>query len=94
MRESQIEKKVNEYADLMSIEHRKFTSPGKRGVPDQLYFSLCVPAFLIEFKQRGKAPNPKQEREITKLRARGIRVGVIDNVDDGIQFINDCLAEV
>jgi len=93
VRESKIEKAVNEYADLLGVLHRKFKSPNKRDVPDRIYFPHCAPAFLIEFKKAGAVPRPGQEREIARLRARGHQVAVIDNIDDGIQFINECLTQ-
>lgn len=44
----------------------KFTSPGRRNVPDRL---CVVPGlvFFVEVKAPGKVPTPAQEREMNRL---------------------------
>jgi len=64
----------------------KFTSPGRRSVPDRLV--LMPPdllserpvqrAIFVELKAPGKAATPAQLREHERLRDLGFRVEVID----------------
>lgn len=87
MRESFIEKKVCDYAKKKSMEVYKFVSPGRSGVPDRMFIyngSVC----FIEFKAPGKKPMPLQKHEIQVMRSQGVRVAIVDNEEDGIDFIN------
>ena len=82
--EKVIEKKVCDYAKQHGCLVYKFTSPARRSVPDRLFIPpRGLPCFFIEFKRKGCKPTPAQEIEIAKIRAQGIYVGVIDNVDAG-----------
>lgn len=57
----------------------KFTSPGRRSVPDRL---VLWPLGLLEFvecKAPGQKPTPLQQREHEKLRALGYAVTVLDS---------------
>lgn len=83
MRESKIEKAVCDYAESKGFIRRKFTSPGRRDVPDDIFFGDNRLCFLIEFKATGQHPRPGQVREIALLRSKGHLVFVVDSVDYG-----------
>lgn len=90
MLERDVEKRVGDYAKAKGFWHRKFTSPQRRGVPDRI-FARCGRVFWIEFKAAGKKPTPLQLSEIAKMRAVGLTVFVVDNVEDGKTIIDDYL---
>jgi len=87
MRESDIEKEVSEYAEDQGFLVRKYNSPCVVGVPDRIFFGHGQ-VFLIEFKAPEGKLSPMQKREITKIRAHGCRVFVVDNVDSGKLIID------
>lgn len=65
----------------------KFTSPGRRGVPDRLII-LPIPeehqelinkyVWFVELKAPGKKPKKHQLNEIRALQKLGMRVDVVD----------------
>jgi hypothetical protein len=57
----------------------KFTSPGRRSVPDRLCLLPKGRAVFVECKAPGKKPTPGQSREHARLRALGFRVDVVDS---------------
>lgn len=88
MKESDIEKKVCDYAESKGFVQYKFSSPGVRGVPDRMFVDNYSTIFFIEFKTpKGKA-GPHQVREIKKLRDQGVSVYVIDSVNSGKKVID------
>lgn len=85
--EKVIESKVCEYARSKGMLAYKFTSPQRAAVPDRML--ICNgKAFFIEFKRRGLKPTPAQEREHATLRAHGMRVFVVDSVEQGKGIID------
>lgn len=79
MRESVIEKYlVAEVKKRGGIAY-KFTSPGRRSVPDRLVLWPEGVAEFVELKAPGCKPTPLQAREHEKLRALGFAVTVIDS---------------
>lgn len=87
MLESKIEKEVTKYAESLGWLAYKFTSPGKRGVPDHIYFKEGR-TLLIEFKQWGKMPSKLQRLHINKLKKELIPVYVIDSIVTGKEVFN------
>lgn len=81
--ESTIERAVCKYAESKGLLQYKFTSPGKRSVPDRMFLTPWGEIFFIEFKRLGEKPTPSQLREHEKLRAHGYDVYVIDNINEG-----------
>lgn len=81
--EKDIERKVCDYAKSLGILCYKFTSPSRRSVPDRMFITKSGVVFFIEFKRRGEKPTAAQEVEIEKIRATGVQVYVVDNVDEG-----------
>ncbi len=82
MLEKEIEKKVNTYARETGWLQYKFVSPGKRGVPDRMYF-YTGHTLMIEYKSLGAKATALQEKEMRLLRRAGIHCYVIDNVTEG-----------
>lgn len=67
----------------------KFTSPGRRGVPDRIAvmpFGLTV---YVELKAPGQKPDPHQLREHERLRSRGHKVYVIDSLEGVKQLLKE-----
>lgn len=58
-----------------------------KGVPDRLYFKNGQ-AFFVEFKDKGKRPTKLQRHIHRQLEAAGMKVYVVDNVDDFIEICN------
>lgn len=89
MRESLVEayfkRRVKEIKGLT----RKFVSPGRRAVPDQLaIFEPFGKVFFVELKAPGKEPRPDQVREHKRLRAMGCEVWVLHSYQEVDSFIN------
>lgn len=89
MLEKVIEKKVCDYAKTKRMIVYKMNPMTHRGIPDRLFLTAAGDIFFCEFKQLGMKPNENQEREIARLRANNIMVYVIDNVNDGIEMVNN-----
>lgn len=71
---------------------RKFKSPANKAVPDFLFAKRVSHikdgivsdkrlSFFVEFKAPGKKPTPLQLEEHAEMRAAGLVVCVIDNVE-------------
>lgn len=84
-RESQVEQRIKQRAREHGGTAYKFTSPGRRSVPDDLIMCPCVPASMrpvfIEAKRPGEKPTAAQLREHEKLRQLGATVFVADDYD-------------
>lgn len=88
--EKVIEAKVCDYAKQLGCLVYKFTSPSRRSVPDRLFIMPGGKGvFFIEFKRAGQKPTAAQEVEIEKIRAKGVRVYVVDNVEYGKRYVYD-----
>lgn len=64
----------------------KFTSPGRRSVPDRLVTLPGGQIVFVELKRPGGKPTEGQERDHAKRRELGCDVRVIDNVEDARAF--------
>ncbi|CAM3776944.1 SNF2-related protein [Litorimonas haliclonae] len=82
MSESHIQKKVGEFAKAQGWRAYPFRSVNHNAIPDRIYFRKSQTK-MIEFKDAGEEPTPLQAYEIRELRAEGMDVHVIDNVEDG-----------
>jgi len=82
MRESQIESKVCKFAENRGWLCYKWASPGNRGVPDRLFFRDGI-TLAVEFKQERQIPTVQQTFNLRKLHLSGIRVAVVDSVEQG-----------
>lgn len=91
--EKQIEQRLQTRARAHGGTAYKFTSPGRRSVPDRILCCACIEhAVFIEAKAEGSKPTKKQEREMTRLRERGQVVTWVDSYD-GIDTVFDLLCD-
>ena len=64
----------------------KFTSPGRRSVPDRIITMPNGKIVFVEVKNTGKKPTELQLRDHERRRSLGCDVRVIDNMDDANAF--------
>ena len=99
--ESRIERSIKTEAELLGISCHKWKGANENGLPDKL---MIIPSrttwfklpyfFCIEVKKPGGVLGPYQLNKIRKLRTLGVRVYVVDNVEEGINAIKTELARV
>lgn len=85
--EKDIEKSVCTYAKSLGMLCYKFTSPSRASVPDRMFITKSGAVFFIEFKRAGQKPTPAQEVEIAKIRAKGVHVHVVDDIETGKRIL-------
>jgi hypothetical protein len=82
-REKQVEERLCKRAREHGGIGYKFTSPGRRSVPDRLMIVPCWQwtgcTHFVEAKAPGQLPTDSQAREHERLRALGC---LVDTVDD------------
>jgi len=64
----------------------KFTSPGRRSVPDRLVTMPGGQIIFVELKRPGGKPTEAQLKDHAKRRELGCDVRVIDNLEDARAF--------
>lgn len=64
----------------------KFTSPGRRSVPDRIVTMPGGRIIFVELKRPGQKPTEAQDRDHAKRRELGCDVRVIDNLEDARAF--------
>ena len=79
VRESQIEWHLVKRVEWLGGMALKFTSPGRRSVPDRIVLMPGGVVRFVEVKAPGEVPTPAQEREHARLRAMGFCVCVLDD---------------
>lgn len=79
MRESPVEQKLVKEARAEGCTAYKFTSPGRRNVPDRIVLAPGGLSCFVEVKQPGAVPTKAQSREHERLRALGFTVIVLDD---------------
>lgn len=84
MRESLIEAYGTRRVEEEGGTHEKFTSPGRRSVPDRIGSLRPGRVFFAEYKATGEKPTPAQERDHERRRLRGFTVYVIDS-EEGVE---------
>ena len=87
MLENPIELDVTKHAKATGWLVRKLRWIGRRGAPDRFFAKNGFIVF-IEFKAPGKKPNAQQKREHRRLRLFGVRVWVIDSVEEGCRRLD------
>lgn len=82
-REKQVEARICQRAREHGGRAYKFTSPGRRAVPDRYMLMPCWSTHdnFIEAKAPGKKPTASQLREHEAIRARGGNVFVVDSYE-------------
>lgn len=86
--ESEVQKKVRDYAKSLGWLTYKWRSVNQRGVPDCIFVSPKGQTLFVEFKRKGGKPTALQERVIKDLKANKALVFVIDDIDYGIGVIS------
>jgi len=89
MREKDIEAKVKKYAEAKSCLFYKFTSPGRRGVPDRLIIAPNGTPGMLELKAPGNEPTPLQLIELRKLRERNVMASWADSFYAACAFVDN-----
>jgi len=88
MLEKDIEGPVCKYAISKGWLAEKYTSPGRRSVPDRVMSPPHKPIFFIEFKAPGKVATEKQARDHERRRGMGHAVYVVDDLNRGNKIID------
>lgn len=83
--ESELERKLKDFAEEYGCYVRKFTSH-HAGVPDRLISKELT--LLLEIKDFGKKPSMLQQEEISLVCATGGYATWVDNYDDGMVAIS------
>lgn len=84
--ESEVEGPACQYAIRRGWFRTKIMRGYPNGFPDD-FFARNGEVLLIEFKRPGEQPNPQQKKRHRELRAAGIRVEVVDNLDDAKRLL-------
>ena len=87
-REAWVEGLVRKWAKANGWLVFKFSSLSQRGVPDRLFIKDGLIVF-IEFKGPGKKPTPLQAATIAKMKRFGAHVGVFDDPDAAIAWLQE-----
>ena len=93
MLERHIEARVVDYAKKKGCYVRKFTSPGRRSVPDRI-FAYKGQVWWIELKKEGEDATKLQKAEHAEMRKFGLRVYVADSVTKGKAIVDSEIARV
>jgi hypothetical protein len=86
MLERDVERALVRRVEALGGTCEKFTSPGRRSVPDRLITMPDGTIIFVELKAPGKKPTDLQKRDHARRRAMGCDVRVIDNKDDANAF--------
>ena len=87
MRESQIEKKVVDYAKRNSVFTLKLSGQNDRGKADRIFMKKGK-AIFVEFKALGKLPTKLQQRFLETRRADGFTAESVDSETKGISLLS------
>ena len=86
MLESVIEAALVKRIKALGGKCEKFTSPGRRSVPDRIVTLPGGRIVFVEIKAPGKKSTPKQAADHESRRNFGCDVRVIDNVEEAKAF--------
>ncbi len=86
MLEEQVERALVRRVKSLGGTAEKFTSPGRRSVPDRLVTLPGGRIIFVELKAPGKTPTDKQARDHERRRALGCDVRVIDSPEAARAF--------
>ena len=89
MRESTIEKRLKRGVEALGGLCEKFTSPGRRSVPDRLVSLPGGRIVFVELKAPKKEPTALQAKDHARRRALGLDVIVINTVEKVDEFLQE-----
>ena len=89
MRESTIEKRLKRGIEALGGLCEKFTSPGRRSVPDRLVSLPGGRIVFVELKAPKKEPTALQAKDHARRRALGFDVRVINTVEKVDEFLKE-----
>ena len=89
-KEAKAEQKFVDTAKLLKWKVRKLNGLGQRDWPDRLIVAPHTVCF-VEFKRIGEVLRPTQEILVKELRARGADVGVFDDADEAVQWVQSLI---
>ena len=81
IRETEVEGPARDYAKSRGWYADKIMRTGRKGFPDH-FFARQGRIILIEFKRPLEEPTIQQLKRHKELRAHGVEVFVVDNLDD------------
>lgn len=81
LREIEIERPAMTYAESRGWFQDKIMRTSRGSFPDR-FLAREGRIILIEFKALGETPTPKQRKRHRELRAHGVEVFVIDNLEE------------
>lgn len=81
LRESLLEKKLCDRIKALGGMAEKFTSPGRRSVPDRIITFPNGKIIFVEVKRPGAKPTKLQQLDHEKRRKLGFKVIVIDSFE-------------
>jgi len=90
--EKDLEPKLRKEIEARGGKAYKWVSPGNRGVPDRIVFMPNGKVYLVELKSTGEVPSKIQLYVHGVLRRLGLKVYVIDNLPDLLNFIDEVSA--
>jgi len=90
--ETEIAKKVCEYAQGFGILTPKIQVVSERGWPDRLFINTDGTHVWVEFKKMGEVPAPIQLYRMEQLAERNVLSIVIDNVEAGEDLVDAMVA--
>jgi Holliday junction resolvase len=86
MLENRVERELVKRVKDLGGMCEKFTSPGRRSVPDRLVTLPGGRIIFVECKAPEKEPTITQQRDHKRRRLLGCDVRVIDNIEDARRF--------
>jgi len=87
--ESKLEKKIRVYAEDKGCLFLKFTSPGRKGVPDRILLAPGGRVVFVELKAPTGRTSPRQGRVIQDMRDMGHDVRVIWSAVKGMELVDE-----
>ena len=79
IKEKNVEQHLTKQVAKLGGYSYKFTSPGRRSVPDRMVLFQGANLFFVECKAPGKKPTELQQREHDRLRELDFIVFVVDS---------------
>lgn len=91
MTESTLERRIGLFCKAHGLIYYKFSSPGRRGVPDRMIVGPGQKVMFLEIKAPGKKPTKLQLHEIAKLKENGFVAEWVDNLFDALELIHQTM---